>query len=167
MRSNKLNAILIFVDFHKAFDSIHRGKMMKILKAYGIHEVLIDAISKLYENTRAKVLTTNGETDLFNIVAGVLQGDTLALFLFALVLDYAMQSAIDVREPELGFRIEQRRSSCHPPVVATDFDFADDIALVSEEVNQAQELLSRVESESAKVGLQLNAKKTELLAHRR
>ena len=49
VRSNNLNAILISVDFQKALNSIHRSKMMKILRAYGIPEVLINAISKLYE----------------------------------------------------------------------------------------------------------------------
>ena len=42
--------------------------------------------------------------------------------------------------------------------------FADDIALLSNEISQAQELLSRVEKEAAKVGLHLNEKKTELMA---
>ena len=78
VKRNNLKAIITFVDFKKAFDSIHRGKMMKILRAYGIPEVLVNAISVLYEDTKAKVLTPDGETDLFTILAGVLQGDTLA-----------------------------------------------------------------------------------------
>ena len=42
-------------------------------------------------------------------------------------------------------------------------DFADDIALLSEEIIQAQELFDRVESEAAKVRLHLNADKTEAM----
>ena len=41
--------------------------------------------------------------------------------------------------------------------------FADDIALLSQEIAQAQELLSRVEMEASKIGLHINAKKTELM----
>ena len=66
VKSNNLQAIITFIDFRKAFDSIHRGKMMKILHAYGVPEELVKAISKLYENTRARVLTPDGETDLTN-----------------------------------------------------------------------------------------------------
>ena len=44
-------------------------------------------------------------------------------------------------------------------VVLTDLDYADDICLVSKEVDRAQELLNRVETECAKVGQGLNAKK--------
>ena len=46
-----------------------------------------------------------------------------------------------------------------------DLDYADDICLVSDRVEQAQELLNRVEVECAKVGLRLNAKKTEVITY--
>ena len=46
-------------------------------------------ISITYENTEAKVLTPNCETNSFHINSGVLQRDTLAPFLFIIVLDYA------------------------------------------------------------------------------
>ena len=138
LKSNNLKAIITFVDFRKAFESIHRGKMMKILRAYfHIPEDLVTAVSKLYENTQARVLSPDGETDLFNIVAGVIQGDTLAPYLFAIVLDYAMRRAIEGKETELGFELERRRSRRHPAVAICDLDFADDIALLSEEIDQA------------------------------
>jgi len=41
----------------------------------------------------------------------------------------------------------------------TDLDFADNIALLSDENEQAQELLLKVEKECKKVGLGLNARK--------
>ena len=59
------------------FVSIHRGKLMKILRAYGIPAHIVQSISDVYDNTSAKVLTPDGETDTFPILAGVLQGDTL------------------------------------------------------------------------------------------
>ena len=42
-----------------------------------------------------------------------------------------------------------------------DLDFTDDIALLSEEIWQAQELLKRIETESLSIGLKYNAKKTK------
>ena len=36
IKEKQLPAILTFVNFSKAFDSIHRGKLIEILKAYGI-----------------------------------------------------------------------------------------------------------------------------------
>ena len=69
---------LIYVDFIKAFDSIHRGKMEQILLAYGIPKETVAAITILYRNTKVKVRSPDGDTEYFDIVAGVLQGDTLA-----------------------------------------------------------------------------------------
>ena len=156
VKKNNLKAVILFVDFKKSFDSVHRGNMMKILRAYGIPEQIVNTISVLYENTKAKVLTPDGETELFNILAGVLQGDTLAPYLFAIVIDFVMRQAVGNKAEDLGFRIETRKSRRIPPKVITDLMFADDIALVTEEIEQAQELLIRVEEEAEKVGLFIN-----------
>ena len=166
VKANHLPAIITFIDFKKAFDSIHRAKMMKILKAYGIPPNLLRAIERMYSNTKAKVVTPDGETELFDITAGVLQGDTLAPFLFVIVLDYAMRKAMaDGKEEELGFTITPRRSRRHPKETIADLDFADDISLLSDAIQQAQELLFRVEDECHKVGLGLNGPKTKYLAY--
>ncbi|XP_038077255.1 uncharacterized protein LOC119745105 [Patiria miniata] len=115
-----------------------------------------------YANTLAKkVATPDGETDWFDTTAGVLQGDTLAPFLFIIVLDYALGRTIDGRETDLRFTVTPRRSKRQPAVTETDLDFADDIALMSDLVEQAQVLLHLVEAECLKVWLRLNTKKTE------
>ena len=164
-KANNIEAVMTFIDFKKAFDSIHRGKMMRILKAYGIPPNLLQAIEMMYTNTKAKVFSPDGETELFDITTGVLQGDTLAPFLFIIVLDYAMSKAMAGKEEELGFTLTPRRSRRHPKVVLADLDFANDIALLSDEIAQAQELLLTVEKECKKVGLVLNAKKTKSVAY--
>ena len=156
MKSHNLKAVLVFRDSKKGFDSVHRGRMLKIRLAYDIPQKLINAIGLLYQGTKAKVITRDGETDFFEIEAGVLQGDTLAPYLFAIVLDYAMRRAIDGREEELGFKIDRGRIRRHHPVIITDTDFADDIAITTEQIHQAQEML-------AKIGLHFNSKKTEVM----
>ncbi|CAH1266644.1 Hypp3470 [Branchiostoma lanceolatum] len=81
------------------------NKMLRILKVYGIPERIVSAIGSLYEGTRAKVITPDGDTRPFEIQAGVLQGDTLAPYLFVIVLDYTLRVAIEGREEELGFQL--------------------------------------------------------------
>ena len=162
VKSHNQKAIILYVDFKKAFDSIHRPTMMQILKAYCVPPRLLSAIEKMYENTRAKVITPDGETDFFQIKAGVLQGDTLAPYLFAIVLDHVLRKTFLGRESELGFKLQRQRSRRNPAVIVTDLDFADDLALLSEEIEQAQEVLHRLETEAEKVGLYCNAKKTEV-----
>ena len=88
-------------------------------------------IGTMYEGTGARMVTPDGDSEEFDILAGVLQGDTLAPFLFIIVLDYALRQAISGRELELGFTITQRRSRRFPAVVLTDLGYADDISLIS------------------------------------
>ena len=78
VKAKQLTAVLTFVDFRKAFDSIH--KLMEILIANGIHRKVVKAIEVLYKGSSTKVLTPDGDTESFEILAGVLQRDTLALF---------------------------------------------------------------------------------------
>ena len=69
------------------------------------------------------------------------------------------------REEELGFTITQRKSRRNPAITETDLDFANDIALLSDGVDQVQKPLTLTESESEKAGQQLNPKKTEVIKY--
>ena len=135
--------------------------MFKILKAYGIPDRLVSAIRLTYDKLKAKVSSPDGDTDYFKIYAGVMQGDTLAPFLFVIVLDYAMRSAIHGREEELGFTLQPRKSRRIAAKSICDLDFADDIVLLSNEIEQARKLVHSVEKECLKVGLKINAAKTK------
>ena len=83
--------------------------MFKILPLHGILEQIINAIRALYIKTNAKVLTPDGETEQFDILAGVLQGDTLAPFLFILVLDYFLRISLDSNN-NLGLLLSSSRT---------------------------------------------------------
>ena len=160
-RHNKV-VVICFVDFKKAFDLINREAMFEILPLYGIPDEVVKAIRSLYTNTKATVITPDGETDFFNIEAGVLQGDTLAPFLFIIVLDYILRLSFDQRS-EKGLQLHPRRSRRHPAQYITDLDYADDLAIVSEHVRDAESLLHALETSASLVGLHYNDKKTEYI----
>ena len=48
IKSKNLPAVLTFIDFRKVFNSIHSGKLMEILKTYGVPEEIVKAIEVLY-----------------------------------------------------------------------------------------------------------------------
>ena len=160
VRAKNLQATLLFVDFTKAFDSIHRGKMEQILLAYGLPKETVAAIMILYRNTKVKVRSPDGDTEYFDIVAGVLQGDTLAPYLFIICLDYVLRTSID-KIRENGFELTKRRSKRYPAKTITDADYADDLALLANTPNQAETLLHSLERAAAGIGLHVNANKTE------
>ena len=113
VRAKNLLATLFFVDFTKAFDSIHRGKMEQILLAYGLQKETVTAIMILYKNTKVKVRSPYGDTEYFDIVAGVLQGDTLAPYFFIICLNYVLRTSID-KIRESGFELTKKRNRRYP-----------------------------------------------------
>ena len=81
-----LEATILFVDF----DSMHRGKPGQIQLAYGLPKETVGIIIMLYRNTTVKVRSPDGDTEYFDIVADILQGDTLAPYFFILGLVYVL-----------------------------------------------------------------------------
>ena len=162
VRAKNLQATLLFVDFTKAFDSIHRGKIEQILQAYGLPKETVAAITILYRNTKVKVRSPDGDTEYFNIVAGVLQGNTLAPYLFIICLDYVLRTSID-KIKENGFKLTKKRSRSYPAKTITDADYTDVVAILANTPNQAETLLHSSEQATAGIGLHVNAHKTEYM----
>ena len=161
VRAKNQQVTLIFVDFTKAFDSIHRGKMEQILLAYGLPKETVTAITILYRNTKVKVRSPEGDTEYFDIVAGVLQGDTLAPYLFIICLDYVLRTSTD-KIWENGFELTKKRSRRYPAKTITD---ADDIAILANTPDQAETLLHSLERAAAGIGLYVNAHKMEYMCY--
>ena len=138
--------------------------MEQILLAYGIPKETVAAITILYRNTKVKVRSPDGDTEYFNIVAGVLQGDTLAPYLFIICLDYVLRTSID-KIKENGFELTKKRSRRYPATTITDADYADDIAILANTPDQAETLLHSLERAAASIGLHVNAHKTEYMCY--
>ena len=62
-----------------------------------------------YRNTKVKVRSSDGDTDYFDRVAGVLQGYTPVPYLFIICLDYVLRTSID-KIKENGFELTKERS---------------------------------------------------------
>ena len=129
MKWHNLKAVLAFVEFGKPFNRIPRGRTLLILRAYDVPDRIVSAIGLIYNGTWTPILTPDGKTGYLEILAGVLQGDTLAPFLFAILLDYTTRQTIAGKEETLGSKLDRRRSRRQHPTVNTDTDFAVDIAL--------------------------------------
>ena len=149
--AKNIAATILFVNFILAFDSIHRGKMEQIVLAYGLHR-----------NTKVKVRSPDGDTDYFDIVAGVLQGDTLAQYLFIVCLDNVLRTSID-KIKENSIKLTKEKSRRYPTQTITDTDYADNIALLTNAPAKAETLLHNLEPAAAGIGLHVNAHKTEYM----
>ena len=137
--------------------------MEQILLAYGLPKETVAAITILYRNTKVKVRSPDGDTEYFDIVAGVLQGHMLAPYLFIICLDYVLRTSID-KIRENGFELTKKRSRRYPAKTITDADYADDRALLANTPNQAETLVHSLERAAAGIGLHVNAHKIEFMS---
>ena len=152
IQSKNLPATLLFIDFSEAFDSIHRGYMKEILSAYGIPKETVDAIVIMYQDTRSMVRSPDWDTDFFDISARVLQGDTLAPYIFIKCLDYVLRKDLD-KNNELGFTLAKRKSKRYPAMKITDAGYADDLAVVADILKDVTFLLHSTERTAKEIGL--------------
>lgn len=164
--------VFTFIDFVKAFDSVYRDRMFKILAAYGVPEKAIAQIRALYINSCGRARIDGALGDPFPIEQGILQGDTLAPYLFVIVIDYVLRRTDQVLQTLTNAppaeppprRITRSITRAALPQQTTDLDFADDIALIDPNVNTAQIHLLTVEQEALAVGLRISCDKTKYVA---
>ena len=130
--------------------------MEQILLAYSLPKETEAAIMILYRNTKVKVRSPDGDTEYFDMVAGVLQWDTLA--------PYVLRTSID-KIRENGFELTKRKSGRYSAKTITHADYADDIAILANTPNQADTLLHSFERAAAGIGLHVNAHKTEYMCY--
>ena len=136
--------------------------MEQILLAYGLPKETVAATMILYRNTKVKVRSPDGDTDYFDIEAGVSLGDTQAPYLFIICLDYVLRTSIDKIKAN-GFELTKKRSRRYPAKTITDTDYADNIAILANAPAQAETLLHSLERATAGIGLHVNAHKTEYM----
>ena len=127
---------------------------------FSVNEIVLSLHMKSVINGHY-VLSPDGDTDYFDIVAGVPQGDTLAPYLFIICLDYVLRTSID-KIKENGFKLTKERSRRYPAHTITDADYVDDIALLANSPAQAKFLLHSLERAAGGIALPVNADKNRI-----
>ena len=136
--------------------------MEQILLAYDLLKETVAAITILYWNTKVKLRSPDWDTEYFDIIAGILQGDTLSACLFIIYLDYVLRTSID-KIRENGFELTKKRIRRYPAKTITDTVYDDDIAILANTPNQAETLLHSMERAAAGISLHVNTHKTEYM----
>ena len=115
----------------------------------------------LFKGTTASILTLDGETNPFQTSSGVLQGDTLAPYIFVIAIDWVIQKSIP--NDSRGICLSKRIGSRSPERYVTALAYADDIALLSHNFIDAQNVLNDFVKFADLLGLRINVKKTEVM----
>ena len=137
--------------------------MEQLQLAYSLPKETVAVITILHRNTKVKVGSPDEHTEYFDIVAGVLQGNTLIPYLFIICLDYVLRTSID-KIRENGFELTKKKKQKVPrKKKIIDADYADDIAILANTPKQAETLLHRLKRAVAGISLHVNAHKTDYI----
>ena len=140
-----------FVDFEKAFDSIHRNSLWKILRHYGIPQEIVSTIQSFYNNFKCRV---GNSQDRFSVLYGVRQGCGMSALLFNITMDWVMRQTTQNKNKRISWNLFTNLD---------DLDFADDLALLSHTHSHIQEKTNRLHIYAKQVGLKTNKRKTEVM----
>ena len=94
----------------------------------------------------------------------MLQGNTLAPFLFVICLDYLLRISVD-KCNEYALTLELVRTRRFSNKKITDADYADNLTLLSDNSYNAQKLFHILEQSAGFFGLHVNATKTEYICY--
>ena len=144
--------IINFVDYQKAFDSLDRKTLWKILAFYGVPQKIIGIIKCMYDNQSVKVMFKGKLSNSFMVKTGVRQGCLLSPFLFLLAIDFIMKHCNN------GNGLPWTNNE-----ELDDLDFADDLAIVSDAINKMQDKTIQLKELSERVGLFININKTKTM----
>ena len=162
-----------YVDLTKAFDTVSREGLWRIMVRYGCPRKFIAIVRQLHDGMLARV-QDNGETsDPFHVSNGVKQGCVLAPTLFSLMFLAMPTDAFrnaDVGKG-IGYRTDGsvfnlRRLQSKTKVSTdniNDFLFADDCALNAATEAEMQRGVDQFSEACNKFGLTISTKKTEVL----
>lgn len=155
-RHRKLYAA--FIDFRKAFDSINRDVLWRILAAYGMEGRLLRMLKAVYSNVQSSVRCEGRYSDSFACNRGLKQGCKMSPTIFSLLVNYVAKFVI--KYGKHGIQLMPDSSIVYLLM------FADDIVLVSDTVIGLQNQLENLKKSSDALGLEVNYDKTKTMVFR-
>ena len=90
----------------------------------------------MYTGTTARVINADGMTEAGAIPAVVLLGDTLAPYLFIIIIDYMMTIFIENDSSCCGFTHNPEWSRRIDSLRLADAEFADDVAFITDTIEE-------------------------------
>lgn len=162
-----------FIDLTKAFDTVNRSMLWRVLEKFGCPDKFIYLIRSLHDEMKGRVNFNGVLSGPFPVENGVKQGDILAPTLFALYFAAVFNNAfkdntkgVYIRYRSTGRLFNIRRLLAKTKVshaLIRDFLYADDCDLVAHTEQDLQNLINCFDKSCKAFGLEMNLKKTEVM----
>jgi len=146
----------------------------KVLKRYGIPEVLITVIRNFHDGARARVRVDGVLSEAFALNTGVKQGSVLSPTLFNIFLGAIVHAARrELKEASIGVPLKfslsdsllGERAQNHPLLsyTITDILFADDMELLARAADALNEMLQILNRITTTFGQQISPEKSKIM----
>ena len=148
----KLTAILLLIDFEKAFDTVKWNFLEEILKKFNFGDIFRRWIKIVYTDIKSYVMNNGYFSDIFFILRGVRQGCPLSAYLFLLVVEIL---AINIRNNKKvkGIKLKSKEIKIS--------QLADDTTLILESIESIPYIKNTLENFEKISGLKTNIDKTQ------
>ena len=162
-----------FVDLTKAFDTVSREGLWKIMKKFGCPSKFITIVQQFHDGMMVKVMDDGEQSEAFPVTNGVKQGCVLAPTLFSMMFSAMLTDAF--RDCEDGIHLRYRTDGkLHnlrrlqavtkvKETVIREFLFADDCALNASTEQMMQSEMDCFSKACDNFGLTISTKKTEVM----
>nr|VZI18812.1 unnamed protein product [Spirometra erinaceieuropaei] len=162
-----------FVDLTKAFDTVNREGLWRIMQEFGCPERFTQMVRQLHDGMLARVTDNGAVSEAFAVTNGVKQGCVLAPTLFSLMFSAMLMDAYRDERPGIriayrtdGRLLNQRRMNSQSRVsTATVHEllFADDCALNTTSEEEMQRSMDLFSAACENFGLVINTQKTVVM----
>nr|VZI28302.1 unnamed protein product [Spirometra erinaceieuropaei] len=162
-----------FVDLTKAFDTVNREGMWKIMRKFGCPERFTQMVRQLHDGMMARVTDNGAVSEAFAVTNGVKQGCVLAPTLFSLMFSAMLMDAYRDERPGIriayrtdGHLLNQRRMNFQSRVSTTTLHellFADDCALNTTSEEEMQRSMDLFSAACENFGLVINTQNTVVM----
>ena len=162
-----------FVDLTKAFDTVSREGLWKIMVKFGCPSTFIAIVRQFYDGMMARVLDDAEPSEAFPVTNGVKQGCVLAPTLFSMMFSAMLTDAFRDCEPGINIKFRTDGKLFNPrrlqavtkvkETVLRDFLFADDCALNASDVHEMQVEMDSLSAACNNFSLTISTKKTQVM----
>ena len=141
----------LFIDFKKAYDSVRREVLYKILIEFGIPRKLVRLIKMSLTETYSSVRVDKNVSDRFPVSNSLKQGDALSPLLFNFALEYAIRR-VQVNQDGLKLNGTHQRLA-----------YADDVNKLGGSIHTLKENAEALVAVTREIGLEVSADKTKYM----